>query len=182
LPPGQPTYAAFYAIAGMAGGEWLRLATSVLGVVFAGAAGALAAQAATARLLFAMARDRRLPGFLAHVSARHQVPSRALLVVAALTLAIGIGFVSRIELLVSIVSFGALTGFVMLHASVVVHFIVRRRSRAFLRHLVVPVLGAAVLLYVMVNMDLSAKLVGLSWLGLGLLLYLGSRLTGGTER
>jgi len=182
LPPGQPTYAAFYAIAGMAGGDWLRLATSVLGVVFAGAAGALAAQAATARLLFAMARDRRLPGFLAHVSARHQVPNRALLVVAALTLAIGIGFVTRIELLVSIVSFGALTGFVMLHASVVVHFIVRRRSRAFVRHLVVPVLGAAVLLYVMVNMDLSAKLVGLSWLGLGLLLYLGSRLTGGTER
>jgi len=182
LPPGQPTYAAFYAIAGTAGGDWLRLATSVLGVVFAGAAGALAAQAATARLLFAMARDRRLPAFLAHVSARHKVPNRALLLVAALTLAIGIAFVSRIELLVSIVSFGALAGFVMLHVSVVVHFIVRQRSRAFVRHLVVPVLGAAVLLYVMVNMDWSAKVVGLSWLALGLLLYLASRLRGGTER
>jgi amino acid transporter len=182
LPPGQPTYAAFYAIAGTAGGDWLRLATSVLGVVFAGAAGALAAQAATARLLFAMARDRHLPGFLAHVSARHRVPNRALLLVAALTLAIGIGFVTRIELLVSIVSFGALAGFVMLHTSVVVHFVIRRGSRAYVRHLVVPVLGAAVLLYVMVNMDWSAKVVGLSWLGLGLLLYLASRLTGGTER
>jgi amino acid transporter len=166
----------------MAGGDWLRLATSVLGVVFAGAAGALAAQAATARLLFAMARDRRLPGFLAHVSARHRVPSRALLLVAVLTLAIGIGFVSRMELLVSIVSFGALSGFVMLHASVVMHFIVRQRSRAFVRHLIVPVLGAAVLLYVMVNMDWSAKLVGLSWLAIGFLVYFASRLRGGTER
>jgi amino acid transporter len=182
LPPGQPTYAAFYAIAGMAGGDWLRLATSVFGVVFAGAAGALAAQAATARLLFAMARDRRLPGFLAHVSARHRVPNRALLLVAALTLAIGIVFVTRIELLVSIVSFGALAGFVMLHLSVVVHFVVRQRSRAFIRHLLVPVLGSAVLLYVMVNMEWSAKVVGLSWLAIGLVLYLASRVRGGTER
>jgi len=182
LPPGQPTYAAFYAIAGMAGGDWLRLGTSVLGVVFAGAAGALAAQAATARLLFAMARDGRLPRILAQVSARHQVPSRALLLVALLTLAIGIAFVSRIELLVSIVSFGALTGFVMLHVSVVMHFIVRQRSRAYVRHLVVPVLGAAVLLYVMVNMDWTAKVIGLSWLGVGFLLYFASRLRGGTER
>lgn len=182
LPPGQPTYAAFYAIAGMAGGDWLRLAASVLGVVFAGAAGALAAQAATARLLFAMARDGRLPRILAQVSPRHQVPSRALLLVALLILAIGIAFVSRIELLVSIVSFGALTGFVMLHASVVMHFIVRQGSHAYIRHLAVPVLGAAVLLYVMVNMDWTAKVVGLSWLAIGLLLYCASRLRGGTER
>jgi amino acid transporter len=182
FPPGQPTYAAFYAIAGTAGGEWLRFATSVLGVVFAGAAGALAAQAATARLLFAMARDRRLPHFLAHVSARRRVPNRALLLVAALTLAIGIAFLSRIELLVSIVSFGALTGFVMLHLSVVVHFVLRQRSRAFVRHLIVPVLGSAVLLYVMVNMDWNAKVVGLSWLAVGLVLYAASRVRGGTER
>src|SRR4051812_34964205 len=177
FPPGQPTYAAFYAIAGTIGGAPLRLATSVLGVVIAGASGALAAQAATARLLFAMARDRRLPGFLAHVSMRRRVPNRALLLVAALTLAIGFAFLSRIELLVSIVSFGALSGFVMLHASVVIHFAVRRRSRAFVRHLIVPVLGAAILLYVMVNMDPLAKEVGLSWLGLGILLFLVSRRT-----
>ncbi|MBV9931001.1 MAG: APC family permease [Alphaproteobacteria bacterium] len=182
LPPGQPTYAAFYVIAGVAGGDWLRFATSVLGVVFAGAAGALAAQAATARLLYAMARDRRLPVFLAHVSARQQVPNPALLLVAALTLAIGIAFVSRIEMLVSIVSFGALTGFVLLHASVIVHFAIRQRSRAFVRHLLVPLLGAGVLLSVMANMDWTAKCVGLSWLALGVLLYFVARARGGTER
>jgi amino acid transporter len=182
LPPGQPTYAAFYAIAGIAGGAGMRLATSVLGVVLAGASGALAAQAATARLLFAMARDGRLPGFLAHVSERRRVPNRALLLVAALTLAVGLAFVTQIELLVSIVSFGALTGFVMLHASVVVHFAIRRRSRAYVRHLLVPLLGSAVLLYVMVNMDWTAKLVGLSWLALGLVLSVAGRLRHGTER
>jgi amino acid transporter len=178
FPPGQPTYAAFYAIAGSAGGPWLRLATSVLGVVLAGASGALAAQAATARLLFAMSRDGRLPRFLSHVSAKHRVPSRALLLVAALTLAIGLAFVSRIELLVAIVSFGALTGFVMLHAAVIVHFFVRRRSGAFVRHLLVPLAGAAVLLYVMANMDRAAQTLGLAWLAVGGLLFLATRRAG----
>jgi amino acid transporter len=175
FPPGQPTYAAFYAIAGTVGGAPMRLAASVLGVVLAGASGALAAQAATARLLFAMARDGRLPRFLSHVSRRHQVPNRALLLVAGLTLAIGLAFIDRLELLVSIVSFGALTGFVMLHASVIVHFAVRRRSRLWVRHLVVPLLGTAVLLYVMANMDRAAQRLGLAWLTVGFLLYLATR-------
>jgi amino acid transporter len=146
----------------------------VLGVVFAGASGALAAQAATARLLFAMARDGRLPRVLSRVS-RRQVPNRALLLVAGLTLAIGFAFIDRLELLVSIVSFGALTGFVMLHASVIVHFAVRRRSRAWVRHLIVPLLGAAVLVYVMVNMDRAAQTLGLAWLAAGALLFLATR-------
>jgi amino acid transporter len=174
FPPGQPTYAAFYGIAGTVGGAPMRLAASVLGVVFAGASGALAAQAATARLLFAMARDGRLPRFLSHVS-RHQVPNRALLLVAGLTLAIGFAFIDRLELLVSIVSFGALTGFVMLHGSVIVHFTVRRRSRAWVRHLIVPLLGAAVLIYVMINMDRAAQILGLAWLAAGALIFLATR-------
>src|SRR3954465_1940001 len=162
FPPGQPTYAAFYAISGTVGGPVMRLGASVLGVVLAGASGALAAQAATARLLYAMSPDGplpalpppvpgggRLPAFPAPASPRHKVPNRALLLVAALTLAIGFAFVDRIELLVSIVSFGALAGFVMLPAAVVLHFVVRQRSRAFVRHLIVPLLGSAVLLYVM---------------------------------
>jgi amino acid transporter len=175
LPPGQPTYTAFYAIAGIVGGAGMRLASSVLGVVLSGAAGALAAQAATARLLYAMARDGRLPRGLAHVDSRHRVPNRALLLVAAITIAIGFLFLDRLELLVSIVSFGALAGFVMLHASVVVHFAIRQRSRAWIRHLLVPLLGAGVLLYVMANMDRLAKLVGLFWLALGLVLMLLTR-------
>jgi amino acid transporter len=174
LPPGQPTYTAFYAIAGIVGGSGMRMASSVLGVVLAGAAGALAAQAATARLLYAMARDGRLPSGLAYVD-RRRVPSRALLLVAALTVAIGFIFLDRLELLVSIVSFGALAGFVMLHASVITHFAIRQRSRAWIRHLIVPLLGAGILLYVMANMDLLAKLVGGAWLALGLVVMLLTR-------
>jgi hypothetical protein len=75
-------------------------------------------------------------------------------------------------LLVSIVSFGALAGFVMLHASVVVHFAIRQRSRAWIRHLIVPLLGAGILLYVMANMDMLAKLVGGAWLAFGLVVML----------
>ena len=46
-------------------------------------ANALVAQAATSRLLFAMARDKQLPRFLAHVHPVRKVPERALLLLRA---------------------------------------------------------------------------------------------------
>ncbi|MEA3035851.1 MAG: hypothetical protein QOH04_1616, partial [Sphingomonadales bacterium] len=49
------------------------------------------------------------------------------------------------------------------------------RSRFWVRHLLVPLLGAAVLLYVMANMDRAAQCLGLAWLTVGFLLYLTTR-------
>ena len=40
-----------------------------------------------------------------------------------------------ITLLSTLVNFGALTAFLLLHVSVVSHFLVRRRSRNYWRHL-----------------------------------------------
>lgn len=171
FPPGEPTYNAFYGIAAMVGGSSLRFAASVLGAALAGAAGALVAQAATARLLYAMGRDCQLPSFLAHVS-RRKVPTKAILLVAAMTLAIAAGFLERVELLVSIVTFGALTGFVLLHLSVIAHFIVRQKSRQWVLHLAVPAIGIVILVYVMINMDAVAQLLGAAWLTVGIIMYL----------
>lgn len=171
FPPGEPTYNAFYGIAAMVGGGPMRFAASVLGVVLSGAACALVAQAATARLLYAMGRDGQLPSFLAHVS-RRRVPTKAILLVAAMTLAIAVGFLERLELLVSIVTFGALTGFLLLHLSVIAHFVVRQRSRQWVLHLAVPAIGILILVYVMINMNVMAQLLGVAWLAVGILLYL----------
>ena len=46
----------------------------------------------------------------------------------------------------TLVNFGALTAFLVLHVSVVVHYVVRHGSRDWWRHLVVPVIGFAILL------------------------------------
>ena len=58
---------AFYDAAAVAGGAWLSTLTAVATAIAWGFANSLVAQAATSRLLFAMARDRQLPSFLRRV-------------------------------------------------------------------------------------------------------------------
>ena len=163
---------------GIIGGPFLQNVTAVAGLLLANMAGALAAQLATARVLYSMARDGKLPRVLAHVDARRQSPQRAVLVVFVVTLVLGLGMVSRLELLVSLVNFGALFGFLMVHASVVHHFLIRQRSGRWVRHLVVPAIGAAVIAYVLYNAEPLAKIAGITWLGIGTIVLLALKRRG----
>jgi len=167
FPPGQATDGAFYAIAGLVGGVWLM---SILPFKFlcAGLPAALAAQVATARLLFSMARDGNLLRMLSRIHPIRKVPDRAILLVAALHLGLGIAVANHFELLASLVSFGALVGFLMLHLSVVVHFIWRRKSRQWLRHLLAPVIGFVITAFVLLNMGPQAQAAGVVWLLIGM--------------
>jgi amino acid transporter len=163
---------AFYEIAERAGGAGLRLVT-ILAVVMASAiANAIAAQAAVSRILFAMARDGKLPAVLARIHPRYKTPYVSTLAVAGFSLFAGLAFASRIDDLSRIVNFGALTGYLLLHLSVINHYLVRGASRDWLRHLIFPVIGAAVIAYVLYEMDNSAKIIGAGWLALGLIYYL----------
>ena len=167
FPPGDETESAFYNISATIGGVSLKFLAAVPGAVFSSVAGALTAQAATARLLFGMARDGKLPRFLAYVSPTHQVPSRAVFLVAAITLVLGLLLVNQLELLASMVNFGALTGFLFVHLSVIVQFIVRHKGRRWIRHLLVPLFGFTIVAYVLINAAGPAKIAGLCWLILG---------------
>jgi amino acid transporter len=175
--PGQPTDAAFYTVAGIVGGPWFMVAAASLRVLVVGLGSALAAQAATARLLYSMARDGKLPRLLAHVDTKSQVPRRAILLVAVVTLMLGLVFAAQLELLTSMVNFGALTGFLLLHLSVIVHFVWRQGSREWLRHLAVPFVGFVIVAYVLFNMAPQAKVVGLAWLMVGALVIVSLRLS-----
>jgi amino acid transporter len=172
LAEGDTEGTAFYDAAEHAGGHWLYVLTAVTTALAWGFADALVAQAATSRLLFSMARDRQLPRFLAKVHPGHQVPERATFLVAGISVAVGTGMTLRddngVSLLTTLVNFGALTAFLLLHLSVIVHYLVRRRSRDYLRHLVVPLCGMAILGYVVVEAKVAAQTVGLVWLGIGL--------------
>ncbi|MBV8799065.1 MAG: APC family permease, partial [Alphaproteobacteria bacterium] len=169
--PGEQSDAAFYNIAAMVGGAWLKFVVAVPGIVFGSVACALAAQASTARLLFSMARDGKLPRLLARVHCDRKVPENAIFLVAAITLALGILLVNKLELLTSMVSFGALLGFLILHISVVVHFVARQKSRDWLRHIVTPAIGFVIIGYVLWNSEANAKIAGGCWLAAGLLCY-----------
>jgi amino acid transporter len=109
--PGDEAATAFLIVAKTVGGEPMRWVVSIIGVLLSGLAGALTAQAATARLLYSMARDGMLPKALAHVGARRQTPGRAILLTAAITLVLGTVMVDQLELLTSMVNFGACSAF-----------------------------------------------------------------------
>jgi amino acid transporter len=176
LPPGDPTNAVFYDVANLVGGYWFKFLLAAPCVCLSGVAGAVAAQAASARLLFGMARDGELPRWLAHVDPDRKVPERAVFLIAGITLVLSLTMLDQLELLTSMVSFGALLGFSLLHVSVVAHFVWHQKSRDWLKHLVVPVVGFVITAYVLVNAEANAKIAGTGWLLAGLALYITLRL------
>ncbi|GAA4783550.1 APC family permease [Streptomyces ziwulingensis] len=161
---------AFYDAVDSSVGTWLHDLVAVskaIGAAFA----ALAGQAAAGRLLFAMARERRLPKVLSRTYSG--VPRVALLVSAVITLVAAVWAARRddgLDHLVSVVDIGALTAFTLLHASVVGWFAVRRRGGpvSWWRHVLVPVIGAAITVAVIVEASGTAQIVGAVWLLIGL--------------
>ncbi len=140
----------------------------------------MAAQSATSRLLFSMSRDGRLPRFLSHVNHKTRVPERAILLVGGLTLLLGLAFVGQIGTISSLVNFGALTSFLLLHLSVMSYYGVRQRSKKLFLHWISPILGFLIIGYVLWNAEPAAKIGGVIWLVIGVfvLIYYTSRGTG----
>ncbi|MEE1784073.1 APC family permease [Streptomyces sp. SP17BM10] len=175
---------AFYDTVEDAVGHWLHVlvaASKAIGAAFA----ALAGQAAAGRLVFAMGREGRLPRVLGSVDPVSAVPRRALLAAAAITLAAALWAANLddgLDRLTSVVNVGALTAFALLHASVVGWYAVRHGSRDRLRHVVVPVLGIAVIGAVVYEASTTAQVVGVAWLAVGLMVLAvqGSVGAGGT--
>ncbi|MCU1424376.1 MAG: amino acid permease, partial [Microbacteriaceae bacterium] len=168
---------AFFLLVEAASSSGWATAFFVVNVLAVGIANAMAAQAATSRLLYSMSRDRQLPKFLRKINKR-QVPQAAILVVSGLSAILVLFFVGQINLIASLVNFGALFGFMMLHLSVIVHYIVRKKSKNYLLHLVVPVVGFLIIGYVLLNANVEAKVGGIVWLVIGAGVFLYYRSTG----
>jgi amino acid transporter len=160
--------AAVYELAAWATGPWTAvvLAWAYAGIV--GLSNALPMQVGVARVVFAMGRDRQLPRALARVHPRYHTPYMGMLVTAALSLAVALYMKNRLDDLASIVNFGALSGFLFLHISVVVYFGIKLRSPGWIRHWLVPLCGIVVVLAVFSGMSALAVKVGSVWLVVGL--------------
>jgi amino acid transporter len=159
---------AFYAVAQLAGGDWLRILVALGTAVAWGIGDGLVAQAAISRLLYSMSRDKMMPAFLGKVHPKYQTPYMSTLFVAII--AIVIGAVLSMDLLTSMVNFGALTGFMFLHASVVSHYIIRNKQRdaaSLFKYLLLPAAGFIIIFYVWMNLQPEAKIVGFAWLAIG---------------
>ncbi|MDV6263982.1 APC family permease [Rhodococcoides yunnanense] len=162
---------AFYDISAVVVGDWFRavLAFVVGSIVII--ANAAVSQAGTGRVLVGMARDSKLPKVLAYVSPRNGVPVVSVLAVALISLTIALGQAGRLEFLTTVVTFGAVAAYVMLHAAVI-WGLGRNSGSSIFAHRISPVLGSGILIYALWSASTDAKILGLTWLAVGIIIAL----------
>jgi amino acid transporter len=159
--------AAVYELAAWATGPWTAAVLAWTYAIVVGLSNALPMQVGVARVVFAMGRDRQMPSALARIHPRYHTPYVGMLATAAISLAVALVMKNRLDDLASIVNFGALSGFLFLHVSVIARFGLKR-SRHLAKHWIVPVCGIVVVLGVFSGMSALAAKVGSAWLVVGL--------------
>ena len=131
--------------------------------------------AGVSRIIFGMARDGQLPAMFSLVHPKSRVPWVATLV-SMLVMAIA-AYVAlpQVDLLSGLVSFGALASFILVNASVIGYFGVRRHSTNLLKHWLLPGAGVLTVGYVLTSVLPAALELGGAWLAGGIMFYLAQR-------
>lgn len=132
----------------------------------------IAGQGATSRILLGMGRDGFLPkSFFGYVHPKFKTPVKNVLLTAVVGLT-AIIFQDSLTNAMSLVSFGALLGFILTNICVVVRFWVKDKERsgaAVFRNLIIPVIAAAICVYLWLSLPVAGKIVGFSWLAIGVI-------------
>ncbi len=153
-----------------------KVAGSAMGYIFTAAycvgclASAVASQASASRILFGMGRDKILPAkFFAHLDPKRKTPIYNIFLIAIISLT---ALFLSLGTAVSLINFGALLGFAMVNLSVVAHYYIRKKERApkdLFRYLIAPLFGAGICFVIWFNLDMNSKMLGFSWLTLGII-------------
>jgi len=155
---------AYSFIAGRAGGLTLfHIVNATLLVATIGSG--MGSQLGAARLLYGMGRDNALPSrFFGHVDSKKNIPNYNVMFsgVIALIGALSISYELGAELL----NFGAFLAFTGVNAATFMHYFVRGRNRGW-SHIVLPIAGCAVCLYIWSSLHWQARLAGSIWLCAG---------------
>jgi len=158
---------AFFDLASVRFGPSFSILLAWLLILIVGFTNAVPMQAGVARVLFAMGRDGQLPQLFGRLHPRRGEPHVAMLFSAIFSLAVAEVMHDRLDVLASLVSFGALAAFLFLHVSVLVHMAWRSASRQYFAHWAVPILGIAVVVAVLCGMAPAALTAGCAWLAIG---------------
>lgn len=150
------------------GGPALSLLTQVVLILSFPLASGEECMTSVSRILYSMGRDGVLPKKLAYLSPRYHTPVVAVGIVAAISLVLVAAF--DLGSLSTLVSFGALFGFMLLNLSVIYRLFVKgeRTAASFATHVVSPLIGFGVCLYLfLVGLNVAAWTVGGIWLVVG---------------
>jgi putrescine importer len=139
-------------------------------LIIAQFAAGLAIQATSSRLLYAMGRDGVLPRrILAYVQPRFHTPVFGIALIGIVGLA---ALFLDVTTSTSFINFGAFSAFTLVNLSLIAHFLRHRPQGvgAVLGWIVVPLIGAIIDLYLLLSLDINAKIIGVIWLVLGVAL------------
>lgn len=141
---------------------------------------AMAGIAAVSRILYSMGRDNIIPKkFFGKLSPKFQTPVNNILLTTLIALS-ALFYQDNLMGAASLVSFGAVSGFFMVNLSVVTHYYFRKKMRGgknTFKYLIMPVIGMLTLVVVFINLETSAKILGFSWLAIGIV-YLAFKTKG----
>lgn len=170
----QSADSAFIEAAGAAGGQ--TLVTFLLIAMIAGAfANAIDSQAGVSRVLYAMGRDEVLPKkIFAYLHPKTKAPAYTLVLLALVAI---IGATQDMEMIITMINFGALTAFMFVNLSVIFHYYIREQLRSgmnTLKYLIMPGLGFLTCLTLFLSLSANAKIAGGIWTAIGLLYILFS--------
>jgi amino acid transporter len=158
---------AFVEVAARAAGPWLFLAMN-LTLLVAGIGSGVGSQLGAARLLYGMGRSNALPpAFFGAVDPKHRIPRNNVILVGLI--ALGGAFLISYGLGAEILNFGALLAYMGVNAAALARYYVRSPERRW-RDLWMPAAGFVTCLLLWLNLSLAAKIVGVSWMIVGVLL------------
>lgn len=145
-------------------------------------ASAMTSQASVARILFAMGRDGQLPRrVFAAIHPRFTTPWLSVLIVGVVGL-IG-ALLLPLDVAASVISFGALVAFSFVNLAVIKHYLIDQHERgthAVLAHLVAPLIGFALTVWLWTSLSLTTFIAGGIWVLIGVVLL--AILTSGFRR
>jgi amino acid transporter len=160
----SPVETAFSDIGRKIGGAGLAYLIALLVVAQAWASG-IASQASASRLLFAMARDGKLPhAVFGYLHPKLRTPTYSMLLMAGI--AMGLGLLLDLDKAAELVNFGACAGFMVVNLSVIGHYFFRQHERQAgnaWKYLVSPVIGFLVCLWIWLSVSSLAMKVGAVW-------------------
>ena len=131
---------------------------------------ALSGQSAVIRIMYNMGRDNILPKKVFGKMNKHGVPIYNLVIVAAIGL-VAILFSENVMAGAELISFGAITGFILVNISVPAYFLIKKKERggkAIFMYGIMPLIATVICIVLWINITTMGKTVGFIWLAIGL--------------
>ena len=137
---------------------------------------AMAGMGAVSRILLGMGRDNILPKkFFGSVSKKFNTPVKNILLVSLIACT-GIFYADNLVGAAELVSFGCIIGFIMVNVSVFMRFYIKKGQRKGIKnklmYMIIPLIGAIILIFAFFFIGTGAKILGGIWFGIGFIYLL----------